>query len=191
MYHMWNISKSYKQICEYSNNHIIKAYISVYFHTIKSYTSVNFQTNIQSCNQILLSVNFHTVHAIKPYPSVYCHTVKQSNLIHLWILIQSILSICEFWYNFYPTRNSHSHKINEFSYSLVVNSYPSVNCEIIMTGPKDSSCAIIMWSSTLVNKVGAKNSPVYNSYKEMGAKKNSPAYKSYKVKKTKKNQSCI
>ena len=31
--------------------------------------------------------------------------------------------------------------------------------EMIMTGPKDSSCAIIMWSSTCVKIVGSMKNP--------------------------------
>lgn len=37
--------------------------------------------------------------------------------------------------------------------------YPLLNLEMIMTGPKDSSLATNMWSSTLVNTVGSKKNP--------------------------------
>ena len=37
--------------------------------------------------------------------------------------------------------------------------YPFSKMEMIMTGPKDSSCAIIMWSSTCVKIVGSMKNP--------------------------------
>ena len=37
--------------------------------------------------------------------------------------------------------------------------HPFSKMEIIMTGPKDSSLAIIMWSSTLVKMVGSIKNP--------------------------------
>ena len=38
--------------------------------------------------------------------------------------------------------------------------YPLANREMIMTGPKDSSLAMNMWSSTSMKTVGSKKKPV-------------------------------
>lgn len=49
--------------------------------------------------------------------------------------------------------------------------YPPLKLEMIMTGPKDSSFAMYMWSSTLVNTVGSKKNPALRTKYSRGSRR--------------------
>ncbi len=68
------------------------------------------------------------------------------------------------WTNYPASRdNRRGRKKMSFKKHTHTNdTHPSVNLEIIITGPKDSSCAMNMWSSTSVKTVGSRKKPERN-----------------------------